>query len=551
MKKRKTGKRFILVSAVIASMLGTSILPAMAASPEDGLPQVTVDQVVWDGNELVIPIDLGDYADDDVYMNVYTVEGTEDSWSAYDYIYPTISDDGTTASVSRWDDYENCETEMKYSKAGTYQVEVEFYTMNDMFEDNTILSTDQLEIVVNEDNELWNVEYEKVPFDGSQDINFRFKNGTNAFQLKTITGYSIFAFFTDAMDSGELISEGFDFDMDAGMITFDKDVLKKAITDLTDDKTYISNAEVALNIYALTDDGTEVQLDLLDGRDSSFSSRQSWWLDITDLDWNDEQPDEPKPSVPTVGFDGVDFPGASIAPADGQVIADSALDFVQENYADMLATLGDDYTVISRLVLSEVDEKNIPQSVQVALEGVAEDKNIGQYYDISVLADVVKDGKTVSGLENIEVTNLKDDISISLNIPENLVKDGRIFAMLHYHNGQASMLETSETDSMITFQTGAFSTYALAYADRQEDSNETGDIPKIPENIPEIPENVPDSAQKIPNDTANVTDSIQNDENGSETPKTGDEHGMFAVVAVIAGCAAIASAVIGLKRRIG
>lgn len=228
-------------------------------------------------------------------------------------------------------------------------------------------------------------------------------------------------------------------------------------------------------------------------------------------------------------FGGVDFPGAFITPVDGQVIAASALSFVQENYADELASLGDDYKVVSRLMLNEVESSDVSKNVKDALAAASNDKNIGQYYDISVQADVVKDGKTVSGLENIAVTNLKEHISISLNIPEDLIKDGRTFAMLCYHDGQASMMETSETDNVITFQTGAFSTYALAYEDTQEAVGETGNV------------------QDTPNNTAH---NGENEVEISEAPRTGDTYGTFTMAVVVLGCAGIAVTVMGLRRKV-
>ena len=55
---------------------------------------------------------------------------------------------------------------------------------------------------------------------------------------------------------------------------------------------------------------------------------------------------------------------------------------------------------------------------------------------------------------------MKDKISISLKIPENLLNDGRTYSMLRYHNGQASVLDTTESEGTVTFSTDGFSTYS-------------------------------------------------------------------------------------------
>ena len=75
------------------------------------------------------------------------------------------------------------------------------------------------------------------------------------------------------------------------------------------------------------------------------------------------------------------------------MLASDALSFVQENYADELAALGEDYTVSAELVLNEADAADVADETKTAFNGILDGKTIGQYYDISVQADVLKDGE--------------------------------------------------------------------------------------------------------------------------------------------------------------
>ncbi|MBM6752781.1 LPXTG cell wall anchor domain-containing protein [Mediterraneibacter glycyrrhizinilyticus] len=204
--------------------------------------------------------------------------------------------------------------------------------------------------------------------------------------------------------------------------------------------------------------------------------------------------------------------------------------------------MGEDYTVSAELVLNEADAADVADETKTAFNGILDGKTIGQYYDISVQADVLKDGEVVKGLENIPVTDMKDKISISLKIPENLLNDGRTYSMLRYHNGQASVLDTTESEGTVTFSTDGFSTYALAYADAQGQGTLTGK-PTVDKNNKDI--------QKTDKVTSSGTDVTVKKTSASaeKAPKTGDQTELLLTFAAVAAGMILTASVYGLRRK--
>lgn len=102
---------------------------------------------------------------------------------------------------------------------------------------------------------------------------------------------------------------------------------------------------------------------------------------------------------------------------------------------------------------------------------------IGMYFDASMF-------KQIGSSETVKLTELNNEITISLTVPDNLInKDkniNRSFGVIRLHDGKAE-----ETDSVfdsknkkLKFNTGKFSTYAIVYTDNtitNVSSPKTGD----------------------------------------------------------------------------
>lgn len=158
----------------------------------------------------------------------------------------------------------------------------------------------------------------------------------------------------------------------------------------------------------------------------------------------------------------------------------------------------DNGQVISTEVqVTSVEETEVnAQDKKVLEDHIDENVNIAQYLDINIL---VKADNQVIG----EINQLNKEITFTVAIPEDLMKEGRTFYVIRVHDGKAEKLDTVENeDGTLTFKTDKFSTYALAYEDVQE-----------PTPMP-IPDFTPDNNQQVTN--------TQNTQETAKEPKTGD-----------------------------
>lgn len=87
---------------------------------------------------------------------------------------------------------------------------------------------------------------------------------------------------------------------------------------------------------------------------------------------------------------------------------------------------------------------------------------MGLYLDISLF-------KKVAGQTATKVTETQQPITISFEIPENLVNTNpsitRTYKILRLHNGVVTTLDVTVNGRTATFMTDEFSTYALIYSD--------------------------------------------------------------------------------------
>ena len=133
--------------------------------------------------------------------------------------------------------------------------------------------------------------------------------------------------------------------------------------------------------------------------------------------------------------------------------------------------------ISTKLITDNIDKKAVKDDIK-AIEQLASKSKIANYYDISikVFADSIEIGK---------ISELKEEITITLPIPENLpdLKKGyeRIYTIIRYHDNKAEELKTTDnSDGTISFNSKLYSTYALTFIDKkvENDSNNLDDVPK-------------------------------------------------------------------------
>ena len=124
-----------------------------------------------------------------------------------------------------------------------------------------------------------------------------------------------------------------------------------------------------------------------------------------------------------------------------------------------------------------LEVKDINNSISSSDKSKIEEKlgndKLGLYLDVSLF-------KKVEGEEATKITETKTPITISFEIPDELInKDSnveRTFKILRLHDGNVEEIEVKVNGNIATFETDKFSTYALTYNDVITTSNpHTGD----------------------------------------------------------------------------
>ena len=193
------------------------------------------------------------------------------------------------------------------------------------------------------------------------------------------------------------------------------------------------------------------------------------------------------------------------------------------------------------VVKISVEVNDVPNAEEVApkieealTEKVSDAKVVGLY-------DIIIPVRINDILVN-NLTKLTSKIELKLAIPEDLpeVADGynRTYYVVRDHNGEITILDTVvNDDNTISFETDAFSTYALAYADQRVETPGEEENPPV-EETPGEEENPP--VEEIPGEEENppVDETPATDEK-DETPKTGivANIGIAVVTILVAGTA--------------
>lgn len=127
-----------------------------------------------------------------------------------------------------------------------------------------------------------------------------------------------------------------------------------------------------------------------------------------------------------------------------------------------LIDLANGYTMDIKLIVTSLDESLIDSTTKdKMLKAIGDDGNtIGIWFDANII-------KTINGRSEY-ITQTKNKIKISLNIPEEIRKSGRIYSLYRFHDGAAEKIFEGEADNNwnIEFETDRFSVYAIAYKDK-------------------------------------------------------------------------------------
>lgn len=126
-------------------------------------------------------------------------------------------------------------------------------------------------------------------------------------------------------------------------------------------------------------------------------------------------------------------------------------------------------TVTITVEVAELAEEENADMVAAVNEKVAGANLVG-LYDITIPV-------TINGEAAGELTELSSPITLSIAIPEGLpeVAEGyeRVYYVVRNHNGEVEVLNTTvNKDNTISFESDAFSTYALAYVDEKVEAQE-------------------------------------------------------------------------------
>ncbi len=313
MRMRRKRWYVLLLAAIISGCLWTNdavcAQDSAAGQPllgngeegeKEGIPKVTVDSVTWSGGLLELPVDLGDYKADGLQCRVEIYSG-ESSDDVQRIMFPVLTGDNLAVPVAG--SFESCERKQLCAKRGTYAIEVEFLD-NSTYE---TIATSSLDLVVPLDSSIWQVSEETLDFDGSRDIVFHFKNGTNYYQLQSITSIQIFTGKGDVGAPYPVMTEGFKADMEAGTLTIDRDafvhVLKEYVKQgghFNDESDHSGIRKVFINVSAVTAGNEEIQVfNRIEWKDNPGGTTTAWGLDITKLNLGQTaDPSDPSVSRP-------------------------------------------------------------------------------------------------------------------------------------------------------------------------------------------------------------------------------------------------------------
>ena len=156
--------------------------------------------------------------------------------------------------------------------------------------------------------------------------------------------------------------------------------------------------------------------------------------------------------------------------------------------------------VTVEITMEELDEKLVKdEEKQKILQNISKNQTVHQYFDISIL---VRTNEKELG----KLTELSEEMKFSMEVPKELIQEGRTFYIINLHNGEVKRIDATLNGTKLEFVTAHFSTFALAYEDElitDNDAIEDDDKQEVPgEDIQEPSEEPvedPKEEVKVPN----------------------------------------------------
>ncbi len=255
---------------------------------ESSNPRVTAESITWDGGQLKIPVDLGGYTSDEILLVLRL--GPENTETIQTWRYPKL--EGDFAIYSPMSDFKSCDEKTFWTKEGIYRATLEFHLADDS---EKLINEDNFAIVVPTSSEMWQVEEKLIKFDGSQDLTFSFKNGTNYYALSNIECIELFMWKDPAYQNPAFGGDGvIECDMAGGTITVNKnDVaenLKEAVKEAQQKGVETFPTRAYVNTFAVTSSGEEIRFNIIDKEENGMTLHApAWELDLTEFDWTQEE----------------------------------------------------------------------------------------------------------------------------------------------------------------------------------------------------------------------------------------------------------------------
>ena len=255
---------------------------------ESSNPRVTAESITWDGGQLKIPVDLGGYTSDEILLVLRL--GPENTETIQTWRYPRL--EGNFAIYSPMSDFHSCDEQTFWTKEGNYRATLEFHLADDS---EKLINEDNFAIIVPTSSEMWQVEEKLIKYDGSQDLTFSFKNGTNYYALSNIECIELFMWKDPTYQDPTLWGdEAIECDMSGGTITVYKDAVTKNLKEAVKEaqqkgmETFPTHAYV--NALATTSSGETVWFNVINKEENGITLYPpAWELDLTEFDWTEEE----------------------------------------------------------------------------------------------------------------------------------------------------------------------------------------------------------------------------------------------------------------------
>lgn len=176
-------------------------------------------------------------------------------------------------------------------------------------------------------------------------------------------------------------------------------------------------------------------------------------------------------------------------------------------------------------------------------------EKIGKCLDVSLLLTVKdKAGNVVNN--NKKVSDSQEMITITINVPSDLISNNREYKIIRVHNGVVKTVDSvwDADNKTITFKTNEFSTYAIVYRDvagsevkpsdpeTKPSTQETNPESKPSEDVTKPSESVTNGTESSTQVSTEAVSEAQNTEPGTST-QTGDATRlmMWLMIALLSG----------------